>query len=135
MYIIEELYTGQAASVFVLKYSENEILFLESLKKKYPQSHKKLLSMIKNTCEHGLIRDETKYKPLSKNIYEFKPEGIRVLSFKLPNAGKEIEIVLTEYFKKPAGKKQYMPYIDRAEKIAAEVIEEFNAGTLIIRKG
>ncbi|MCU7493057.1 MAG: hypothetical protein ACM3UR_12360 [Bacteroidota bacterium] len=135
MYTIEELYSGQAAAVFVLKESENETLFLESLKKKYPQAYKRLLSMIKNTCEHGLIRDETKYKPLSRNIHEFKPEGIRILSFKLPNENREVEIILTEYFKKPAGKKQYKPYIERAEKIAAEVIREYNEGTLIIRKG
>ncbi|HEX2867349.1 MAG TPA: hypothetical protein VHO03_09920 [Ignavibacteriales bacterium] len=135
MYIIEELYSGHAATVFVLKQSGNEILFLESLKRKHPLAYKRLLSMIKNTCEYGLIKDGTKYKPLSKIIHEFKPEGIRVLSFKLPNKNREIEIILTEYFKKPAGKKQYLPYIERAEKIAAEVLKDYNAGTLIIRKG
>lgn len=132
--VIEELNRGEGGIIYIFKTGEDEDSFLEDLERDYPKDIKQLVAMFRRFCSHGNIYDETKYKPLSKTISEFKPGNVRVLSFRLPG-NKPVQVVLTGYFKKPKNKKLYQPHIDRAEKIAAEIIELYEANKLkIIRR-
>ncbi len=93
-----------------------------------------MIALFQRTCDHGIIFDERKYKPLTKIIHEFKSRHIRVLSFRLP-ADQHIEIVITDYFKKPQSKKLYNPHIERSEKIAKKVIKLYLENKLKMIKG
>lgn len=131
MPVIEELLNGDAATLFVYKEKTEDELFLRDLKNKYPVDYKQLLSMFNRICQHGVIFDETKYKSLSGLIHEFKTNNVRVLSFKLPVLT-PIEIVITGYFKKPKTSKLYKPPIERAERIAKEIIGLYETNKLKI---
>lgn len=133
MQVLEEIYSGLAASILVEHNEENEGGILEDIDKFNQLASKQFLTQLRVTCENGLIRDEKKFKHLEDGIYEFKPSGVRVLCFIVPGSKPPI-IVLSHFFKKPTGKKRYKPEIKKAKELSKKIVELYKQKKIEIIK-
>jgi len=125
--ILFELSKSDKAAIFL--YSVNEQYnILDEIKGKYPRDHRKLNRYIEYFGISGEIKDEEKFKHLQNNLYEFKTDNLRIFCLLMPGV-KPKTIILNHYYKKQT-KKTPSKEINKAQKIADEIIEKHKTGEL-----
>ena len=127
MGILFELKKSEQAAIYL--YSVNEQYnFLEELKGINPKDYKKLIRHIDHLATFGELKDEEKFKHIIKNIYEIKANKLRVFCLLLPGV-KPKTFILNHYYKKQK-QKALNKEIDKAQRLAEDIIEQFNNGNL-----
>ncbi len=117
------------AKILVYKKNENHNLLAE-IKGNFQHDYKKFFLLLERFNKFGVIKDETKYKHISGNTYEFKINHLRVFCVKLDGAV-PITIVLYHYYKK---QKQKMPNKEYAKalRLAEEITNLYKENKSII---
>lgn len=126
MKILQRIYANICGSVYVVKEKVEDDSILKDLNRLSQRDFKSLNIRLRVSCEHGEIKDERKYKALSKNIYEFKTRNYRILCFKLPNK-KPTKYILLSFFKK-CPKKEYKSKIKTAENQRTKILSLLDSG-------
>jgi len=125
--ILFELKKTDKAAIYL--YSINEQFnFLDEIKGKFPKDYSKLFRYISHLGDLGEIRNENKFKHFQQNIYEFKTDKLRVFCLLMPGV-KPKTIILNHYYKKQ-GQKTPSKEINKAQKIADQIIEKYKSGEL-----
>jgi hypothetical protein len=111
------------ARILLYKKNENHNL-LSEIKGNFQRDYNKFISILERFGNFGVINDETKYRRISGNTFEFKINKLRVFCVKLEGAV-PITIVLNHYYKK---QKQRMPNNerDKAIRLSEEITTLFN---------
>lgn len=105
MGVIEELYEGGSAKIYIFKETKEDEPFLKKIITDYPKEYNTLFRRIIWLGDAGVIRDERKFKMLQDKVFEIKTDFLRVLCFYIDGAKPKI-IILSNYFKK-CPNKQY----------------------------
>lgn len=77
-----EYMTGAKTTIWLLFASKDECQPLEFMENLGERERKKVAALLEYTTENGPHRDETRFKHLGGQIFEFKPYGIRLLCFR-----------------------------------------------------
>lgn len=117
------------ARILAYKKNENHNLLAE-IKGNFRRDYDKFFFILKRFNEFGEIKDESKFKHISGNTYEFKVNQLRVFCVMLDGAV-PITIVLNHYYKK---QKRRMPNNERDKvlRLAIEITKFYKEGTLKI---
>lgn len=114
---------GGKAKILVYKKNENHHLLAE-IKGNFRNDYNKFLSVLERFNNFGVIKDETKFKHISGNTYEFKINKLRVFCVMLDGAV-PITVVLNHYYKK---QKQRTPEkeLNKAIRLSEEITNLYN---------
>lgn len=124
MSVIEELYEGKSAKIYVFKENKNDKPFLMELQYKFPKEYKTLFRRITWLGDMGKINDEQKFKLLQDKIFELKTDLFRVLCFYIEGVKPKV-IILSNYFRK-CPNRQYKKEIEKAKLIRDKAVKLFN---------
>ena len=129
MGILFELKKTEITEIYL--YSVNEQSnFLLDIKGNFSRDYKQLIRLIDRLALFGEIRDETKFKFISKNLFEIKTNKIRVFCLLMPDAIPKT-FILNHYYKKQSQKTPGKE-LNKARKIADDIIAQYQSGSLNI---
>lgn len=127
MGILFELRKTDKAAIYLYSVNEQYNL-LDEIKGNYPRDHRKLNRYIEYFSISGEIKDEDKFKHLQNYLYEFKTDNLRIFCLLMPGVQPKT-IILNHYYKKQS-KKTPSKEINKAQKIADQILTAFNSGEL-----
>jgi hypothetical protein len=125
--ILFELSKTNKAAIYLYSLNDQHNL-LDEIKGKYPNDHSVLFRNIEILAERGEIRDEDKFKHIQNSIFEFKTKKLRVFCLLLKGVRPKT-FILNHYYKKQ-GQKTPTKEINKAQRIADEIIEKHKTGEL-----
>ena len=129
MGILFDLEKTDKAEIYL--YSVNEQTnILEHIAGNFPKDHIKLFRYIERLANFGEIRDKEKFRHIQNNIFEIKTDKLRVFCLLIPGVVPKT-FILNHYYKKQ-GQRAPTKEINKAQRMADQIIEEYKSGALII---
>lgn len=125
MGILFELRKTTQAEIYLYAVHEQSN-FLLDIKGNFNRDYNQLLRLIDRLALFGEIRDETKFKHISKKLFELKTNKIRVFCLLMPGAFPKT-FILNHYYKKQ-GQKTPGKELNKARKLADDIIEQYQSG-------
>ena len=129
MGILLALKKTEKAEIFLYSINEQSN-FLNEIEGTNKNDFKKLIRHIDHLAIFGELKDEEKFKHITKNIYEIKANKLRVFCLLLSGV-KPKTFILNHYYKKQK-KKALGKEIDKAQKLADEIMGQIKNGTLTV---
>ena len=105
--------------------------FLKECKKDNIGAYKVFFRLFQRTADVGLIKNDTQFKHVRNNLYEFKVDNLRIFCF---IQGGNI-LILTNASKKAGKSKKQTADIERAEKLRDEYIRTLSVNRFHILQG
>lgn len=120
-YSLKEIICSNKACIYCLLKDNYD--FLAEVKGKFQKDYDKLLRYCERFSSEGQIYDQTKFRHIQGNIYEFKTDNLRFLCLLLP--GKSPKTLIINHYHKKQKKKSPSQDIDKALRIAEELVQLF----------
>lgn len=127
MGILFELSKTDRAAIYLYSVNEKYNL-LEEINGKYPKDYNVLFRDIELLADKGEIKNEDKFKHVQASIYEFRTKNLRVFCLLLKGPRPKT-FILNHYYKKQ-GQKTPTKEINKAQKLADEIIAKHKSGEL-----
>ncbi|GJQ44130.1 MAG: hypothetical protein D8M26_13575 [Ignavibacteriae bacterium] len=127
MGILFELRKTDKTAIYLYSLNEQHN-FIDEIKGNFPNDHSVLSRNIELLADRGEIRDEDKFKHVQNSIFEFKTKKLRVFCLLLKGVRPKT-FILNHYYKKQ-GQKTPTKEINKAQKLADEIIAKHKSGEL-----